>query len=72
VPRCFGYDPRPHCGDRFPRRPGFPAGGFHTHFEPGHLDAPRFPYQGSCPTRSNGDVQKIVKTSSRLVKCWIT
>jgi hypothetical protein len=26
-PRCFGYDPRPHRGDHFPRRSGFPAGG---------------------------------------------
>jgi regulator of replication initiation timing len=25
-PRRFGYDPRPHRRDRFPRRPGFPAG----------------------------------------------
>jgi hypothetical protein len=33
VPRCFGYGPRPHRGDCFPRRPGFPAGGAHTHFE---------------------------------------
>jgi hypothetical protein len=24
-PRCFGYDPRPYRGDRFPRRPVFPA-----------------------------------------------
>jgi hypothetical protein len=25
-PRCFGYGPCPHRGDRFPHRPGFPAG----------------------------------------------
>jgi hypothetical protein len=25
-PRCFGYGPRPYRGDRFPHRPGFPAG----------------------------------------------
>jgi hypothetical protein len=72
VPRRFGYGPRPHHGDHFPCRPGFSAGGFHTHFELRHFNGPRFPYHGSCPTRSNGDVQKIVKTSSgRMVKCWI-
>jgi hypothetical protein len=27
VPRCFGYGPRPHCGDCFLHRPSFPAGG---------------------------------------------
>jgi hypothetical protein len=43
VPRRFGYDTRPHRGDRFPRRPDFPTGGAHTHFEPRHLDGPRFP-----------------------------
>jgi hypothetical protein len=68
--RRFGYDPHPHRGDRFLYRPGFPTGGFHTHFEPRHLDGPRFPQRGSRPTRSNGEVQKIVKTSSgRMVKC---
>jgi hypothetical protein len=30
VPRHFGYSPRPHRGDRFLRRPGFPAGGSYT------------------------------------------
>jgi hypothetical protein len=71
-PRHFGYGRRPHRDGRFPRRPGFPTGGFHTRFEPRHLDGPRFPRLGSHPTRSNGDVQKIVKTSSgRMVKCWI-
>jgi hypothetical protein len=39
-PRRFGYNPRPHRGDRFPRRPGFPAGGSFPHFEPRHLDGP--------------------------------
>jgi hypothetical protein len=34
VPRRFGYGPRPHRGDRFPCRPGFPTGGSHTHFGP--------------------------------------
>jgi hypothetical protein len=32
VPRHFGYDPRPHHGDHFPRRPSFPAGGSYTNF----------------------------------------
>jgi hypothetical protein len=50
VPRCFGNDPRPNRGDRFPRRPGFPAGGSHTHFELRHLDGPRLTHRGSCPT----------------------
>jgi hypothetical protein len=54
------------------RRPNFPTGGFHTHFEPRHLYGTRFPRHGCHPTRSNGDVHKIVKTSSgRMVKCWI-
>jgi hypothetical protein len=73
VPRRFDYGPRLHRGDRSLRRPGFPAGGFHTRFEPRHLDDSRFPRRGSHPTRSNGDVQKIVKTSSgHMVKCWIS
>jgi hypothetical protein len=73
VPRLFGYSPRLHRGDRPPRRHGFPAGGSYTRFESRHLDGPRFPCRGSCPTRSNGEVQKIVKTSSgRMVKCWIS
>jgi hypothetical protein len=41
-PRHFGYDPRPHRGDRFSRRPGFPAGGSFPHYESRHLDGPRF------------------------------
>jgi hypothetical protein len=72
VPRRFGYGPRPHRGDPFLHRPGFPTGGFHTHFVSRHLDGPHFARRGSRPTHSNGDVQKIVKTSSgRMVKCWI-
>jgi hypothetical protein len=72
VPRCFGYGPCPHYGDRFPRRPNFLARGSYTHFEPRHLDGLRFPHRGSCPTRSNGEVLKIVKTfSDRMVKCCI-
>jgi hypothetical protein len=72
VHKCFGYGPRPHHGDRFPRRHGFPARGSYTHFEPRHLDGPHFPYRGSCPTSSKGKVQKIVKTySGGMAQCWI-
>jgi hypothetical protein len=71
-PRRFGYSPRPHHGDHFPCRPGFPAGGSFTHFELRHLDGPRFPHRCSHPTRPSGEVQRTVKTSSdRMVKCWI-
>jgi hypothetical protein len=45
-PRCFGYGPSPHRGDCFPRRLGFPAGGFFPHFESRDLDDPRFPRRG--------------------------
>jgi hypothetical protein len=72
VPIRFGYGPHPHSGDRPPRRHGFPAGGLYTHFEPRHLDGLYFLYRGSRPTHSNGDVQKIMKTSSSsMIKCWI-
>jgi hypothetical protein len=72
VPRRFGYDPCPHRGDRFPRRPGFPTGWTYTHFEPRHLDGPHFSRRGSRPTRPNGELQRIVKTpSGHMVKCWI-
>jgi hypothetical protein len=72
VPRRFGYGPRPHCGDCFPRMTGFLARASHTHFEPRHLDGPRFPYCGSRPTGSSGEVLKTLKTSSGcMVKCWI-
>jgi hypothetical protein len=71
-PRRFGYDPHPHCGDRFPRIPGFPVGGFYTHFEPRHLNGPHFFCRGSRPTQPSGEVQRIVKTSSgRIVMYWI-
>jgi hypothetical protein len=71
-PRRFGYSPRSNRGDRFPRRPSVPTGGSHTHFEPRHLDGPRFPRHGSCLTRPNGEMERIVKTSSgHMVKCWI-
>jgi hypothetical protein len=69
MPRRFGYGPRSDLGDRPPRRHGFPAGGSYTCFEPRHLNGPRFPCCGSRPARSNGEVQKIVKTSlGRMVK----
>jgi hypothetical protein len=73
VPRRFGYGPRPYRGDHFPRRPSFPTGGSHTHFELRHLDGPHFPCRGSCPTRPNSEVQRTVKTSlGHMVKCWIS
>jgi hypothetical protein len=72
VPRRFGYNPRPHRGDRFPCRPGFLAGGSYTHFEPRHLDDPHFSHRGSRLTGSNGEVLKTIKiSSSRMVKYWI-
>jgi hypothetical protein len=71
-PRCFGYGPRPRRGNRFPRRPGFLAGGSFPHFELRHLDGPCFPGRGSHSTRPSGEVQMTVKTSTgRMVKCWI-
>jgi hypothetical protein len=72
VPRHIGYSSHSHRGDRSPCKHDFPAGGSYTRFEPRHLDGPHFSYHGSRLTRSNGEVQKIVKTSSsRMVKCWI-
>jgi hypothetical protein len=72
VTRRFGYGPRPHRGDRFPRRPDFYARASHTHLEPRHLDGPRFPRRGSHPTGPSSEVLKTVKTSSgRMVKCGI-
>jgi hypothetical protein len=50
VPRRFGYDPRPHHGDHFSRRFGFPAGGSHTHPEARHFDGAHFPHRDLCPT----------------------
>jgi hypothetical protein len=55
-PRYFGYGPRPHCGNHFPRRPGFPARGSFPHLEPRHLDGPRFLCRGSRLTRPSGEV----------------
>jgi hypothetical protein len=71
-PRRFDYGLRPHRCDRFLCRPGFPAEEAHTHFESRHLDVPCFPHRGSRPTRPNGELERIAKTSSgRMVKCWI-
>jgi hypothetical protein len=73
VPKRIGYNTRPDRGDRFPRKPSFPAGGSRTHPEPRHLDGPCFSHRGSRPTQPNGEVQRTVKTSSsRMVKCWIS
>jgi hypothetical protein len=72
VPRRSDYSPCSHRGDRPPCRHGFPARASYTRFEPRHLDGPRFPHRGSRHTSSNGEVQKIVKTSSsRMVMYWI-
>jgi hypothetical protein len=64
VPRRFSYDPCPHRGDCFPCRPGFLAGGCHTHFGPRHLGGPHFPRRGSRPTGPSGELLKTVKTYS--------
>jgi hypothetical protein len=65
----FAYNPRPHHGDHFPCRPGFPTGGSFPHFKLRHLDGPRFPHRGSRLTRPSGEVQRMVKTSSgRMIK----
>jgi hypothetical protein len=70
VSRHVGYGPHSHRSDRPSHRHSFPTGGSYTHFEPRHLDGPHFPHHGSRPTRSNGEVQKTVKTSSgHMVKC---
>jgi hypothetical protein len=66
VPRHFGYDPRPHRGDRFPIKRS------HTHFESRYLDGTPFPRRGSCPTGSSGEVLKTMKTFfCRMVECRI-
>jgi hypothetical protein len=73
VSRCFGYGPRPHRGDRFPRRPVFPTRGSYTRFERRQLDGPCFSHHDTRSTGSNGEVQRTVKTSSgHMVKCWIS
>jgi hypothetical protein len=69
-PRRFGYGPRPHRGDRFPRRHVYPVGGSCTHLELRHLDGPRFPRHGLRPTQPTGEVKRIVKTFfGCMVKC---
>jgi hypothetical protein len=40
MPKHFGYDTRPHHGDRFPCRHGFPTGESYTRIERRHLDGP--------------------------------
>jgi hypothetical protein len=72
VPGCFGVDPLSHHGVCPPRRHGLPVRGVYSHFEPSRFDDPLFPHRGSCPTRSNGEVERIVTTSlGQMVKCWI-
>jgi hypothetical protein len=69
VPRCFGYDPHSHCGDCPCVGTSFLRGS-NSHFELSRFDGPRFPRRGSRLTHSNGEVQRIVKTSSGcMVKC---
>jgi hypothetical protein len=71
VPRRFGYGPGPHRGDRPPCRHGFSSKGAYSHFEPSRFDSTHFSRHGSCPTCSNGEVQRIVNTSSgHMIKCW--
>jgi hypothetical protein len=48
-PRLFGYDPRPRHGNHFPHRSDFPDGGSFAHFEPRHLDGPRFSVVAHVP-----------------------
>jgi hypothetical protein len=71
-PRRFDYSSCPHRGDHFLCRHSFSAGGSHSHLELRHLDSSCFLSHGSCPTRSNCEVQRTVKTSSsRMVKYCI-
>jgi hypothetical protein len=70
VPRRFDVNPCSHRGVHTPRRHGFPARGVYSHFELSRFDGLRFLRCGSHLTRSNSEVQRIVKTSSgRMVKC---
>jgi hypothetical protein len=64
MPGCFDVDPRSHHGVRPPHRHGFPSRGVYSRFEPRRFDGPHFSHRGSCPTRSNGEVQRIVKLLS--------
>jgi hypothetical protein len=73
VPGCFDVDPHSHHGVRPPCRHGFPARSVYSHFELSRFDGPCFSRRGSHSTRSNGEVQWIMKTSSgHMVKCWIS
>jgi hypothetical protein len=72
VPRHLGYGPCPHPGDCSPRRHCFSARGSYSYLEPSRFDGPRFSRHVSRPTRSNSEVQRIVKTSlGCMVKCLI-
>jgi hypothetical protein len=72
VPRRFGVDSHPHHGVPPLCRHGFSARDVYSHLESSRFDDPRFLCHGSRPTRSKGEVQKTVKTSSgHMVKCWI-
>jgi hypothetical protein len=64
LPRRVGVDPHSHHDVRPLHRHGFSARGAYSHFEPSRFDGLRFPHYGSHPTRSNGEVQRIVKISS--------
>jgi hypothetical protein len=69
---CFGVDPRSHHGVCPVHKHGFPARGIYSHFEPSRFDSPCFFCCGSRLTRSNDEVQRIVKASSgHMIKCWI-
>jgi hypothetical protein len=73
VSRRFGVDPHSHCGVCPPRRHDFPTRGVYSHLEPSCFDGPHFPHHGSCFTHSNGEVQRIAKTSlGHVVMCWIS
>jgi hypothetical protein len=66
----LGLRPTSRRGDRFLRRPGFPAGGSFPHLELRYFDGTRFPHHGSRPTRPSGEVKRTVKTfSGHMVKC---
>jgi hypothetical protein len=70
VPGRFDVDTHSHCGVRPPRRCDFLTRGVYSHFKSSRFDGPHFPHRGSRPTRSNGELQRVVKTSSgRIVKC---
>jgi hypothetical protein len=70
VPRRIGVDPHSQRGVHPLRRHGFPATCVYSQFELSRFDGRCFPHCGSHPTRSNGEVQRIVKTSlGHMVKC---